>query len=71
MNALNNFLPNSYCRPSGVVAREAGCCTNGPGFESQVGHGCQTVRSWPHQWQSGIALKNRLTGGITFNARSI
>ena len=47
-----------YSRPSGVVAWEAGYCTKGSGFESRVRHGCQTVRSWPHQRLSGSALKN-------------
>ena len=44
-------------RPTGVVVRDAGCCTKGPGFEFQVRHGCQTVRPRPHQWLSGSAQK--------------
>ena len=36
-------------RPNGAVVREAGCCTRGSGFESQVRHGCRAVRPWLHQ----------------------
>ena len=43
--------------PSGVVARDAGCCTEGPGFESRVKNGCKTVRPWTQQWLCGSALK--------------
>ena len=38
------FIYMSLGRPNDVVATEAGCCTKGPGFESRVGHECQTVR---------------------------
>ena len=40
----------SMSRPIGVVVRGAGWNTKGPGFESRVRHGCQTVRPRPHQW---------------------
>ena len=43
-------IHNRMSRPSGAVVRGAGCYTKGLGFESQVKHGCQTVRPWPNQW---------------------
>ena len=54
-------FPFQNSRPSGAVAREAGCFTQGPGFESWVRHGCQTIRPWNQQWLSGSALET--TGG--------
>ena len=44
-----------FGRPSDVVVRRAGCYTKGPGFESRVRHGCQTVRPRSYQWLSGSA----------------
>ena len=44
-------------RPSGVVADGASCNTKGPGFESRVRHGCQTVCPWPLLRLCGSALK--------------
>ena len=44
-------------RPSGVVARRAGCYTKGPGFEYRIRHGYKNVLPWPHQWLRGSALK--------------
>ena len=54
-------------RPNRVVVRGAGCYIKGPGFESRVRHGYQTVRPRPHQWLSGSALnilRRKVQGSI-------
>ena len=60
----------SFCRPSGAVARKPGCCTIGPGFESRVRHGCETVRPLVYECLNSSALKNWYTGSAWFNSRS-
>ena len=40
------LITNFTRRPTGVVGRGADCYTEGNGFESQVSHGCKTVRSF-------------------------
>ena len=49
-------------QPSGVVVRGAGCYTKGPGFESRVRHGCQTVRPRSHQWLRSKTDRRDLPG---------
>ena len=39
------------------MVREAGWYTKGPGIESRVRYGYQTLRPRPHQWLSVSALK--------------
>ena len=68
---MNSFPTHKMClfffnyvshlgQPNGVVVREAGCCTKGPGFKSR--DGCQTIRPGPppkKKWLSGSALKDQ------------
>ena len=50
--------------PNSVVTREAGCCTKGSGFKSQVRHGCQTVRPWLHQWLRSKTGRQEVPGSF-------
>ena len=51
------LLPILMSRPRGIVVKGVSCNIKGPGLESPVRHGCQTVCSKLHQWLSGSALK--------------
>ena len=48
------------CRLTGVVGRG----TKGTGFESRVRHGCQTVRSRPHQWLRSITGRREVPDSV-------
>ena len=58
-------------RPSGVVVRGDGCYTKGPGFESRVQHGCQTVHPRHDQWLNRSPLnigRRQVPGSIIGDA---
>ena len=61
-------LTDSHCRPSVAMVKEVGCCTKGPGFESRVRHGYQTVRPWPHQWLRSKTVRLEVPGSFVGRA---
>ena len=49
LHILINHHLNLLKPTGGEVVREAGCWTNGPGFEYRIRHGCRADRPWLHQ----------------------